>query len=135
MVDELYRAWCEKRGGVFKISNHEVIRCTFPSLENIEENIKDFKRFVEENKDRMEEKQIILEGVAHGEPKSGHAYASYSKDKGKEEYKQEVYIHDSNPSPEIAKKTLSMIEKMREEADEFMERMKKMIDRLFEMGL
>ena len=133
MVDELYRAWCEKRGGVFKISNHEVIRCTIPSLENIEENIKDFKRFVEENKDRMEEKQIILEGVAHGEPKSGHAYASYSKDKGKEEYKQEVYIHDS--TPEIAKKTLSVIEKMREETDEFMERMKKMIDRLFEMRI
>jgi len=133
MVDELYRAWCEKRGGVFKISNHEVIRCTIPSLENIEENINDFKRFVEENKDRMEEKQIILEGVAHGEPKSGHAYASYSKDKGKEEYKQEVYIHDS--TPEIAKKTLSVIEKMREETDEFMERMKKMIDRLFEMRI
>jgi len=73
----------------------------------------------------MEEKQIILEGVAHGEPKSGHAYASFSKDKGKEEYKQEVYIHDS--TPEIAKKTLSMIEKIREETDEFMERMKKII--------
>jgi len=133
MVDELYRAWCEKRGGVFKISNHEVIRCTIPSLVNIEENINDFKRFVEENKERMEEKQIILEGVAHGEPKSGHAYASFSKDKGKEEYKQEVYIYDS--TPEIAKKTLSMIEKIREETDEFMERMKKMIDRLFEMGI
>jgi len=28
-----------------------------------------------------------------------------------------------------------MIEKIREETDEFMERMKKMIDRLFEMGI
>jgi uncharacterized protein YeaO (DUF488 family) len=135
MVDELYKEWCEKKGGVFKISNHEVIRCTIPSLVKVKENIEDFKKFVEEYKDKMEEKQIILESVAHGESKSGHAYVSFTKNKGKEEYKQEVYIHDTKPSPDMVKKTLEKIEEIRKETDEFMERMRKRIDEMFEVGI
>jgi hypothetical protein len=135
MVDELYKEWCEKRGGVFKIADREVIRCVIPSLEKVKENIEDFKKFVEEHKDIMEEKQIILESVAHGEPKSGHAYVSFIKNQGKEEYKQEVYIHDTKPSPDIAKKTLEKIEEIRKETEDFMERMRKRIDEMFEVGI